>query len=228
MDIRIESLLAGAQHASGSVVIIDVFRAFSTAAVALSRGASKIVMVRSVEEALALRAAGVGHLCIGEENSRPPPGFDFGNSPHEASLADVAGKTIIQRTSAGTQGVVAATGAERLYTGSLVTAKATARAILKYGGPRATLVAMGDKGRIRTDEDELCAIHLRNLLEGRPGNGAAIRDVILAGKRIPDFADPTKTHLHPQDLEIALDVDRYDFAMRVTQQDGRPVAMMER
>ena len=87
---------------------------------------------------------------------------------------------------------------------------------------------MGDKGKVRADEDELCAIHLRNLLEGRPGNGAAIRDVILAGKRIPDFADPSKPHLHPQDLEIALDVDRYDFAMRVTQQDGRPVATIER
>lgn len=233
MDIRIESLLAGAGTATGSVVIIDVFRAFSTAAVALSRGAVKIVMVRTVEEALALRAAGAGQLCIGEENSRAPDGFDFGNSPHEASLANVAGKTIIQRTSAGTQGVVAATGAERLYTGALVTASATARAILKHGGlkhgaARATLVAMGDKGVTRTDEDELCALHLRNLLEGRRGNAAAIRDVILAGKRIPDFADPTKPHLHPEDLAIALDVDRYDFAMRVTQQDGRPVAMMER
>ena len=228
MDIRIESLLAGAGTATGSVVIIDVFRAFSTAAVALSRGAVKIVMVRTVEEALALRAAGAGQLCIGEENSRAPDGFDFGNSPHEASLANVAGKTIIQRTSAGTQGVVAATGAERLYTGALVTASATARAILKHGEPRATLVAMGDKGVTRTDEDELCALHLRNLLEGRRGNAAAIRDVILAGKRIPDFADPTKPHLHPEDLAIALDVDRYDFAMRVTQQDGRPVAMMER
>jgi len=40
MDIRIESLLSGAAHATGVVAIIDVFRAFSAAAVALDRGAA--------------------------------------------------------------------------------------------------------------------------------------------------------------------------------------------
>jgi phosphosulfolactate phosphohydrolase-like enzyme len=43
------------------VAAIDVFRAFTTAAVALSNGASSIVIVRSVGEALALRNAGIGH-----------------------------------------------------------------------------------------------------------------------------------------------------------------------
>jgi DNA modification methylase len=34
---------------------------------------------------------------------------------------------------------------------------------------------MGENGLKRTDEDELCAIHLRNRLEGRPGDPDAIR-----------------------------------------------------
>ena len=50
MDIRIESLLEGAARASGVVAIIDVFRAFTTAAVALANGATRITMVASVEE----------------------------------------------------------------------------------------------------------------------------------------------------------------------------------
>src|SRR6201986_3954073 len=58
MDIRIESLLGGAEHATGVVGIIDVFRAFSTAAVAIANGALQIIMVSGVEEALALRASG--------------------------------------------------------------------------------------------------------------------------------------------------------------------------
>jgi 2-phosphosulfolactate phosphatase len=62
MDIRIESLLEGAGRATGTVAIIDVFRAFTTAAVALARGASRIVMVGTVEEAVSLRASGMGHL----------------------------------------------------------------------------------------------------------------------------------------------------------------------
>src|SRR5262245_51415436 len=93
MNIRIESLLAGAERAVGAVVIIDVFRAFTTAAVALARGATKIVVVRDVDEALALRAAGVGQLCMGEVGGKRPSGFDLGNSPFEASQADLEGRT---------------------------------------------------------------------------------------------------------------------------------------
>ena len=127
MDIRIESLLAGATGATGVVAIIDVFRAFTTAAVALANNAARIVMVSSVEEAFALRANGTGQICMGEVRGRPPDGFDFGNSPFEVSDVDFAGKTIIQRTSAGTQGIAAASQADRLYAASLVTARATAR-----------------------------------------------------------------------------------------------------
>jgi 2-phosphosulfolactate phosphatase len=227
MEIRIDSLLSGAERATGSVVIIDVFRAFTTAAVVLARGAAKIIMVSGVEEALALRSAGIGQLCMGEVRGRAPPGFDLGNSPFEASQAHVVGMTIIQRTSAGTQGIVSARQAAQLYAGSLVTAKATVRAIFRHSPQRATLVAMGDDGVTRTDEDELCAIHLRNLLEGRPGDASGILEVILAGARIADFHDPAKPHLHPGDLEIALGIDRYDFAVRITEEDGRPVARIE-
>ena len=85
MEIRMGSLLRDAREARGTVIIIDVFRAFTTAAVAFSRGASKIVLVAEVDEALALRVRGVGELCMGEVDGKRPPGFDFGNSPHELS-----------------------------------------------------------------------------------------------------------------------------------------------
>src|SRR5262245_16729624 len=224
MDVRIDSLLSGAERATGSVVIIDVFRAFTIAAVVLARGATKIIMVSDVKEALALRSSGAGEVCMGELRGRAPPGFDFGNSPFEASQAHVDGLTIIQRTSAGTQGIVAARRATQLYAGALVTAKATVRAICKHSPQQVTLVAMGNDGVTRADEDELCAIHLRNLLEGRTGNASAIREVILAGPRIAEFHAASKAHLHPRDLEIALDIDRYDFAVRITEEEGRLVA----
>jgi len=227
MEILIHSLLEAATRAIGTVAVIDVFRAFTTAAVALANGASSIVMVRSVEEALALREAGIGQICLGEVRGRAPDGFDFGNSPFEISTVDFHGKAIIQRTSAGTQGIVAASRAKRLYAASLVTAEATVRA-LRAGAPdHLSLVAMGDNGIKRTDEDELCAIHLRNRLEGRPGDADAIRRLILAGGEVGRFHDPARPYLHPEDVDIALDIDRYDFAVRVNFEDGRPVARVE-
>jgi 2-phosphosulfolactate phosphatase len=229
MEISIYSLLEGATRATGTVAVIDVFRAFTTAAVALANGASKIVMVRTVEEAFELREAGTGEVCMGEVRGRAPEGFDFGNSPFEISGVDFGGKTILQRTSAGTQGIVeAATRAERLYAASLVTAEATVRALLSGSPDKVSLVAMGENGLKRTDEDELCAIHLRNQLEGRPGDPDAIRRLILAGGEVGRFHDPSRPYLHPEDVDMALDIDRYDFAVRVEFEDGRPVARIEK
>ena len=64
MNIFMESLIEGAARASGVVAIIDVLRAFTTAAVAFANGATHITMVASVEEALALRSQGIGQICI--------------------------------------------------------------------------------------------------------------------------------------------------------------------
>jgi 2-phosphosulfolactate phosphatase len=228
VKISIHSLIEGATRATGTVAVIDVFRAFTTAAVVLANGASRIIMVSTVEEALGLRDTGVGQICIGEVGGKPPPEFDFGNSPFEVSEADFSGKTIIQRTSAGTQGIVAAKRADRLYAASLVTATATARVMLAGSPDQITLVAMGDNGITRTDEDEVCALHLRNRLEGRSGDRRAVQRLILAGGEVGRFHDPTRPHLHPEDVDIALDIDRYDFAIRVQFEDGRPVGRIEK
>jgi 2-phosphosulfolactate phosphatase len=86
---------------------------------------------------------------------------------------------------------------------------------------------MGDNGIDRTDEDEVCAIHLRNRLEGRSGDRRAVQRLILAGSEVARFHDPARPHLHHEDVEIALDIDRYDFAIRVQIEDGQPVARLD-
>jgi 2-phosphosulfolactate phosphatase len=83
---------------------------------------------------------------------------------------------------------------------------------------------MGKNGIERTDEDELCALHLRNLLQGRPGDREATQRVILAGAEAARFINPSGLDSHPLDLTLALDVDRYDFAIEVSIESGRPVA----
>ena len=102
-EVRIDGLLDGAKRASGHVVIIDVFRAFTAAAVALSRGAQKFSMVGRVDDALALRQTDIGQMCMGKIGGRVPPDFDLGNSPSQVTQIVVVGKTIIQRTSAGSK-----------------------------------------------------------------------------------------------------------------------------
>ncbi len=224
MEIRIESLLEGARRAQGTVVIVDVFRAFTTAAVAFSRGAARIIMVAEPDEALALKARGLGDLCVGEVNGIQPEGFDFGNSPFEMAGADLEGKIVIQSTRAGTTGVAAATEASAVYTASFVVARATARAILRDNPSLVTIVAMGWNADLRTDEDEQCALYLRNLLEGREPSSDALQQLVRTSGQVGKFYDPAQPHFHPEDCDMALDVNRYDFAIRVAHENGLLVA----
>ena len=84
--------LRDCDQATGTVVVIDVVRAFTTAAFAFAAGAREVVLTDSVEEAFALRdrfrgAAGGRLTCLlmGEVGGEPIEGFDLGNSP--AALA---------------------------------------------------------------------------------------------------------------------------------------------
>jgi 2-phosphosulfolactate phosphatase len=137
------------------------------------------------------------------------------------------GKTIVQRTSAGTQGIVAAANqADRLYAASLVTADATVRALLSGSPDQISLVAMGDNGLKRTDEDELCAIHLRNRLKGRPGDPDAIRRLILAGGEVRRFRDPSRMSTSPSTSTgtISRSGSTSRMAVRLLARKGRPDA----
>ena len=227
MEIRLASLLEGARSAEGVVVIIDVFRAYTTAAVALSRGVEKIVLVAEVEEAIALREQGVGDLCVGEVGGMRPEGFDFNNSPSQMARAEIEGKTIIQSTRAGTVGMAAAARADRLYGGSFAVASATVRAVARQRPELITIVAMGSEGIIRVDEDEQCALFLKNLFQGRRADHDAVRAVVLAGEESQKYDDPTKPHFPPEDREMALRIDSHDFAIRVEREDGLLVARRE-
>jgi hypothetical protein len=59
--------------AAGAVVVIDVIRAFTTAAFAFGAGAGRILLVDTVEEALALRQRTPGARVMGEVGGRRPP-----------------------------------------------------------------------------------------------------------------------------------------------------------
>src|SRR5262245_55253048 len=213
MEIRVGSLIGGATHAVGTTVVVDVFRAFTTAAIALSRGARRILIVDTLEKAWALRSSGAADCCIGERGSIKLPGFDFGNSPAELAGADVAGKTLVQTTSNGTAGIIAAQGANRIYSGAFVTAEATVRAILRHKPAVVTLVAIGrSNGTVRADEDELCALYLRARLEGCQPDVASVRALVATMPPPPD-AELIKTGAYDvKDREIAAQIDAMAFA----------------
>jgi len=224
MDIRITSLLEGAAAAEGTVVIVDVYRAFTTAAVAFARGVKKIVLVAEVADAIKAKQAGQGDFTAGEVDGKKPAGFDFGNSPYELACADVAGKTMILSTRAGVVGAMGATKAERLYGCALVNAAATARAVLSESPKLVTIVAMGWAGKTRSDEDEQCALYLRNLLQGRQPDREAVRSLVLSGAESQKFGDPAQPHFHREDRNLAVNIDGIPVPVRLVRKDDLIIA----
>jgi 2-phosphosulfolactate phosphatase len=224
VEIRLGSLVRDAREAQGVVVIIDVFRAFTTAAIAFNNGAKRIILVAEIEEALALQKQGVGDILMGEVDGKRPAGFDFGNSPYEVSSADFTNKSIIQSTRAGTVGAAAATQADSIYVTSFAIADATVSAILSEDPKLVSIIAMGDQGSVRSDEDEQCGIYLRNRLEGRNPDHDSVKNLILTGGATQKFFDDNQNQYHPKDVELALQINRFPFAIKVSREQGVLVA----
>ena len=143
MKIDILHLLDGAKKAEGLTVVIDVFRAFSTACYVFANGAERIIPIGDIEKAYNLKQQNPEYILIGERNERVPPGFDFGNSPTHIQNKDFRGKTIIHTTSAGTQGLVNATHSTERITGSFVNAPAIINYIRTQKPEKVSLVCMG-------------------------------------------------------------------------------------
>ncbi len=215
MEITKVSFLDGAKSAVGIVVIIDVFRAFSVACYCVDKGVSKIIPVGDVKEALELSKTLNQCVLIGERKGKKLPGFNYGNSPTEILSADLAGKTIVHTTHAGTQGIVNAINADEILTGAFVNAKATADYIKSRNPEKVTLVRMGLEARESSDEDDLCAEYLECLLTNQTFDENGIIETLKRSPFAARFFDPEKPWSPPSDFDLCLDVNRFDFALRV-------------
>ena len=207
----------------GVVVAIDVIRAFTTAAYAIDAGASSIYLVAGVDEARALAAEIPDALIMGEDHGRRPDGFQFTNSPAQISRADIAGRVLIQRTSAGTRGVVAATDADRLFAASLVCASATARAIGATGLGAPTYVITGrfnDRDDRPGFDDVLTAELIERARVGQVLDADATAAAVLASDEAARTLALGGDDVDPEDIVFATQVDRFDFAMEVRRVDG--------
>ena len=203
-------------RADDTVVVIDVLRSFTTAAVALARGATAIYPVESIAAASALFARLPDAVSVGAVGGGDPvPGFDFGNSPAALLAADLAGKNVVMSTAAGVRGLQRFRQARRLYAASLVCARATAAAIAAAGADEVAFVITGEWVDRDGDEDIACADYLEALLRGeQPTAADFVRRVRESdfGRR---FTAGTWPNLPFADLELAGQADRFDFAMPV-------------
>jgi 2-phosphosulfolactate phosphatase len=210
------SHLGNCDSACGTVIAIDVLRAFSTAAYALNAGAESISLVSSVEEALRLKESHPGWLVMGEMGGLPPAGFDFGNSPAQISTQSLAGRQLVQRTSAGTQGVVRSDHASILLAASFVVASATVAYALKSNPGEVTFVLTGGE---HNSEDLACAEYLQALFENQKPEPAAFIERVYTARDALQHLDPGLPEFPLADLDYCTRIDLFHFAMPVSREN---------
>lgn len=215
--------LTNCHTATGTVVVIDVIRAFTNAAFAFSRGAKEIHPVSKVEEALQFKAQTPGVLACGEVGGIPPEGFDFGNSPTQTNQLDLSGRVIVQRTGAGTQGIVRSVNANSMYAASFVVASATVAHILNLAAESVTFVVTGQVDSESGDEDLACAEYFEALFRGQQPDPVPYVDRVYRSRDALFHLDPDFPAFPKSDLDHCTQIDAFDFAMPVTRENGRHV-----
>ncbi|MFE2534120.1 2-phosphosulfolactate phosphatase [Streptomyces sp. NPDC059371] len=190
-------------------VVVDVMRAFTVAAWAFGRGAEKIVLAESLNEALALKARHPDWVAL--KDGPPSPGFDLVNSPGLLRPADLGGRTVVQKTTAGTVGALAVKDASLVLCAGFVVAEATARLLRDRGCAGVTFVVTGEEGR--AEEDLACAQYIAGRAAGAGTDAAGFLRRAGASRAAAELATGVRQGVHPDDVALCLEIDRFPFAM---------------
>ena len=161
IDVHFNGSSAGQAELHDRVVlVVDVLRASTSIAAALSNGARAVIPFEGVDDAI-MRARSLERsevLLAGERKMAPIQGFELGNSPREFTADVVTGKTIVMTTTNGTAALASCVGAVEVLVGAfanysavLAWLRAAARA-----GKSLTIVCAGTNGRFAL-EDAICA-----------------------------------------------------------------------
>jgi 2-phosphosulfolactate phosphatase len=211
---------SSARTITGIAVVVDVVRAFTTAAWAFERGVERIVMTDDLEDALRLKQMLPGSLAL--KDGEPAPGFDLTNSPAQVrEHKGLTGLTLVQRTTHGTIGAVAAQRAAMLFCASFVCAGATADLVRASGQDEVHFVVTGEEGN--ADEDLACAEYIAALIEEprtRPEPFTSRVPTSNAGRRVQASGDLGSPAADPRDVAMCMQANLFGFAMQASREDG--------
>ncbi len=200
-------------EAQGVCVVIDVLRAFTTAAFAFDAGAREITLVATVEEAFKRRQKDPELLLMGEVGGVKVPGFNFGNSPIELKMHCPKGARLTQRTSSGTQGVIGCSHATHILLSSFVVAGATLKKIRALNPEHVSLIATGLHDG---SEDIALAEYLRDQLLGIPHDAEKALDRVRNSRTAKRMVEGPNSYAEgAKDIVLATQLDLFSFPLEV-------------
>src|SRR5215469_8533798 len=219
---QVDTRFVGIDQVSGAppvAVVVDVMRAFTVTAWAFARGAEKLVLAGTLAEALALKASHPDWVTL--KDGPPAPGFDAVNSPGMLQSADLGGRTVVQKTTYGTAGALAAREASLIVCASFAVAGATAQLLRARADGNVTFVVTGEDGQ--ADEDLACAQYIARTATGAATDAAPFLHRAAASRAAATLAEGVHRGfqgVHPDDIALCLELDRFPFAMVAACEDS--------
>lgn len=197
-------------------IVIDVIRAFTVAHIAFLRGVREILLVNTVEEAMALRARDPDLLLAGEIKGLGIPGFDLDNSPYRVAQAELEGRCLVQKTTNGVKATLAALEARQVfvtgYSNAVNTAVHVRRLLAKKGLRTVNVIA----SHARDDDDLACAEYIRDQILGLDQLRAEdVVERIRRSRPAAKFLAVPAGDFEPRDLDLCVRVVPSGFVMEV-------------
>ncbi len=202
-------------------VVIDCLRATTTVVALFAGGLESLWVAGEIDNARRI-ARNESALLFGEVHGLPPDGFDFGNSPVEASRAPVFGKRAVLYTTNGTPALTALADRGEVFASAPTNASATIRAVSDFDSV-AFVCAGVARGTRFALEDFGAAAHLVQLARQTWGD-LALGDLALLAAEVaePLSLIPRAHHAGivrslglAADIDFALSVDSSDVVPRV-------------
>ncbi len=159
-----------------SAVVIDVLRATTTIAWALSNGAEAVQTFSDLDELrrCAAKWPESSRLLLGERGGKRINGFDLGNSPVLVVPEVVVGKRLFMSTTNGTRALERVRDVKRLYTMALPNRLAVAERLLDDQTKSVWIVGSGWEGAYSLEDSLAAGALAESLIE----NGGEIVQVI--------------------------------------------------
>jgi 2-phosphosulfolactate phosphatase len=86
---------------------------------------------------------------------------------------------------------------------------------------------MGLAGEKKCDEDELCAVYMKQLLQNQSPDFEIIKNHLKTYETARKFFDASKPHFPVKDFHYAMDLDRFSFVVKAIRSKHRTVLKKE-
>ncbi len=147
---------------------IDVLRATSTMAAIFGSGVKNIIISQSKDLAFKLKKWNNDFILCGEEGGLIIDGFDYDNSPSAISKIDLTGKTVVMKTTNGTQSFKKARFAKAAFPVALLNLSYTVDCVLDYAckdKDDIVILCSGKQGKIAYDDAITAGIVIKKIME---------------------------------------------------------------